>query len=335
MNKILNNIVLMLLLFCTWSLSAQINTLTKKQENNFIEAKWKYTYTVHLESNTIIHKADEGYGYYLYLKYDYSYQQFLNGKESRGAWSLNDRNLFYDFRNINKFYIAEARPEIFVLQFSQPNSKGNYQYHFVRVETKDAPFVKPFNELPDVDIEARRRLAKAEKKKTRKSWWERRRERKRLAEEAAAPAPLARISVELVGGGYYGGIDPILRDYVQIKPTGRLIKEFKSVNRGLVVTRKDISRDELEQFMEFVVSKGFFDYERMYNCETEICQARKRKKPTPIPLRLVIAYGNRKKVVTVPIWGLDDTGIRYISYPRGLEEIIKAIQQMANRYEAS
>ena len=37
-------------------------------ENLFVNTKWKYTYTTHAESNTIIHKADEEYKYFIFFR---------------------------------------------------------------------------------------------------------------------------------------------------------------------------------------------------------------------------------------------------------------------------
>ncbi len=299
------------------------------KEREIVETKWRYTYAIHLESNTIIHQAEKFYDYYLHFKYNYVYEQFLNGTMTRGTWSLNGSELFYSFKHIKKFEIAEINKSKLILEFTQSNSKGTYQYHFVRVESKDAPFVKPKNELPDVIVEStvtkkgkKRRLAFYKKNKKNKK---RNKRNKKETEKKQVY-----ISIELIGGGYYGGIDPVLKDYIYIKSTGRLIKEFKSLNGGLVVTKKDIPREEIEQFAEYIIAQDFFDFESIYDCEDILCQNRKRGKPTPIPLRLAVAYGSRKKVVTVSIWGEDVDRIRYVNYPEALDNIIDVIQRMAH-----
>lgn len=302
-------------------------------ERLFVESRWRYTYTLHSESNTIIHKADKNYEFFLYFRYDYTYQEYLNGKLSRGNWSLNGRSLFYSFQHVNKFDIVQLNKSVLVLEFTQKNSKGKYQYHFVRIDGKEGPFVKPANELPEVIVEAD--ITKPNlngDKKQKKDWlaWFRRKNKKQ--EQPAAPPPTY-ISVELIGGGYYGGIDPVLKDFIQIKTDGRLIKEFQSVNNGLLVTKKNISREELEMFADYVTKQGFFNFERAYDCPDQYCQKRKGEKPTPIPLRIAIAYGNKKKVVTVAIWGKDDKGIKYVDYPPQLDHIVDAIQRMANRLD--
>ncbi|HHH50025.1 MAG TPA: hypothetical protein ENK52_03495 [Saprospiraceae bacterium] len=300
-------------------------------ERKIVETKWRYTYALHLESNTIIHQAEENYDFYLHFRYDYTYEQYLNGRMTKGTWSLNGRDLFYRFKHINKFVIADINKKSLTLEFNQPNSKGTYQYHFIRVESKDAPFVKPANELPDVNVEA------LHPNKKKRNWlaFGKRKNKKKAKRKKAPEEKETYISIELIGGGYYGGIDPVIRDYIQIKSNGRLIKEFKSLQNGLIVTKKDIPREELEAFAEFVVSQNFFEFERIYDCETSLCLKRKKMKPTPIPLRLVIAYGTRKKVITISIWGRDRNSVRYVNYPPALDKIIEAIQKMAHRIDQS
>lgn len=304
------------------------------KEQQLIESKWRYEYTLHVESNTVIHKAENYYDFFLYLRYDYTYQEFLNGEFSRGTWSLNDRTLFYSFKNITKFEIAELGKKVMILEFNQPNAKGTYQYHFVRTTSEKAPFVKPWNELPDVIVEETDPNSTSKER----NWWtfgkkKKRKNKKGRKNKEESTLAQTYINVELIGGGYYGGINPVMRDYTHIKSNGRLIKEHKSAQHGLQVTKKDISREELEAFAEWVTQQGFFEMNRIYDCETSICQKRKRQKPTPVPLRLAIAYGNRSKVITISIWGMDDNQIHYVDYPKELDNIIDAIQRMGNRIE--
>ena len=168
-----------------------------------------------------------------------------------------------------------------------------------------------------------KRLAKSrERKKARRA-----RRDDRLNNMGAKPTP---IEVALTGGGYYGGIDPVLKDFTVIKSDGRLIKEYQSLNQELVKTKKDVGREELEKLAEFIMDKGFFEFDNLYDCQTRDCNKRKTAKPTPIPLRISVTYGNRRKVVTVSIWGLDDNQIQYVNYPRDLDLIIEGIQRLAS-----
>jgi hypothetical protein len=162
--------------------------------------------------------------------------------------------------------------------------------------------------------------------------WRRWRRRERLRQRPPAAPPML-INIELNGGGYFGGIDPVFRNFTHIKTDGRVIREFKSQHQPLLVVRQNISRDELEAFAEYVAKEGFFEMERLYDCRDPACQARKSESPTPIPLRLSVTYGRRKHVVTISIFGDDDTRRRYVDYPEALDRIIGTIGKMAQARE--
>ena len=295
-------------------------------ENQIIGTKWRYTYTLHLESNTTVHQADKEYQYFLFFKYDYTFEQYLHGQFSKGTWSLNNNTLFYNFRNVPKFDIVAVNNKTLVLEFKQPNTTGTYQYHFVSVESSEAPFVRPVNELPEIIVEA------PSKNKKKRHWWDfLSTTDEKKSEQANTRKDIPYISVELIGGGYYGGIDPVIKDFTRINSDGRLIHEFQTVNAPLHLVKKNISRTELQQFAEFISDNKFFDMQRLYDCNSEVCEKRKLVKPTPIPLRLMVCYGDKKKVITISIWGEDNRKIHYVNYPQALDNIIDAIQKLANR----
>ena len=326
-------------------------------ERTIVEAKWRYTHTLHVESATVIHEAGAEYDFYLYWRYDYSAEEFLNGKYERKGWALAGDQLFYPFRNVKVFRVAQAGRENLALEFTQPNSKGHYQYHFVRVGDDDAPFVKPINQLPTVQVEgqagpkSKRRKLKGDEvagiKKNRRWWPFKRRKAKDKPTKEAKPPKVrksdrrrdengvlaANVLIEMTGGGYFGGIDPVMRDHTVIKPGGRLVKEFKTVQTDLRRVATDIDVTEYNRLVEFILKKNFFDFERVYDCHTEACVKRKRQKPTPVPLRLAISDGKRKKVINIAIWGQDRRGARYVDYPQELEEIIQAILKVSNGAE--
>ncbi len=336
------SLVFLVLLLALPGVSQQLDTMPggypAVDENLLIESKWLYAYTAHSPTNSIIHEADESYEYYLYLRYDNKYEHYLNGNSSTGGWLLNEtkNELYYNFRSIKWWKIAELSKNALVLEFNVEDVP--YQYHFVRVPFDNAPFPKAANELPDVEVNAdlERQIAEAQEAlSAREKRLEKSRERKkarrakrdeRLNNIGAKPTP---IEVAITGGGYYGGIDPVIKDFTVIKSDGRLIKEFQSVNQGLIKTKKDVGREELEKLVEFIMAKDFFDFENLYDCQTRDCNKRKTAKPTPIPLRISVTYGNRRKVVTVSIWGLDDRKIQYVNYPPDLDLIIEGIQRLA------
>jgi hypothetical protein len=301
------------------------------RENLIIETKWQYAYTIHLESGTVVHQAEDNYAHFLYFKYDYSFLQFLNGVVTDGIWSLKNDQLEWPFRKQKSFQLSNLTDLSLDLEFAQPSAKGTWVYHFNRVESKDAPFLKPLNELPEVRIEAENpKLLQRVFAKKQDKWWQIGRKN---AEKPQKEAEIY-ISVELNGGGYYGGLDPVQRDYVVIKNDGRLIKEFKSQNRNLMITKKNITREELERFAKWAVEQKFFDCSREYDCKAAFCEKRKNMRPEPMPLRICIAYGNVRKMVTISIYGFDDKGVKYVDYPPELDHIIEAIQRMASRLES-
>ena len=295
-------------------------------ERKLVETKWKYNYTLQKETNTILHKADKDYKYFLYFRYDKTYQQYLNGQFSYGKWRIDGNNLLYSFQEIDSFQIVQLDKGSLTLEFQRPNALGKYQYHFSRVSSDQSPFIKPAYELPDIIVET-----KAKKRAKRHSWLRALFTRKVKPERMNIVGNGKYISIELVGGGYYGGMNPVIRDFIHIKSNGRLIKEFKSKKGGLQVNKTYIPRVELEQFMEYAESQGFFEMKRIYDCDQLYCSKRKKQNPKPIPLRLVIAYGNKRKIVTVTIWGLDKNKVNYVPHPKGLDNIIYAIQEMGNR----
>jgi hypothetical protein len=319
--------IIFLLLVATQSNAQQIPRFgyPTVDESRVINTRWKYTYTTHLESNTTIHQADKGYLYYINFKYDYTFEQLINGKLSKGNWSLGGSTLFYPFRSISKFEIAELNSNTLILEFTQPNSTGTYQYHFVAVSAKESPFARPEGELPEVIVEAH---PKEKQKRSWLSWLSR--GGKNAKKEEKEPTY---ISIELVGGGYYGGIDPVVKDFIEIKSDGRLIQEFQSVNQPLRVNKKYIPRLELEQLAEYITKAKFFDMPRLYDCGSTLCERRKMLKPSPIPLRLMVTYGDKRKVVTIAIWGMDNSHTKYVDYPPELDKIIDAIQRLAHRIE--
>jgi hypothetical protein len=309
-------------LLCIFNINTNAQSFFSYDANALRETKWRYSYMLHVESNSVLHKAEKSYQYYLYFRFDQSYQQFLNGNYMMGAWQLADNQLNYAFQNIEKFKVYSLNTEELVLEFERPNQKGHFQYYFVNAE-EDHPFPRPVNELPLVKVK--------EKRLFNIPWWA------RPVDKSKGKTPIATptyINIELVGGGYMGSLDPVTRDYIHIKSDGRLIQEYKSASKGLVMNKKNIPRQELERFCEFVLSQNFFEYQREYDCKDLACESRKKYKPAPIPLRLSIAYGNRKKVVTISIWGIDERRMRYVDYPPALDNIIDAIQRFANRMES-
>lgn len=299
-----------------------IGTATAQKMSTFTpemlrETKWRYDHTLQVESGTKIHQAYYGYQYFLYFRFDNSYQQFLNGILSMGGWQLINNRLSYSFDHIDQFKIVKLDATAMVLEFERPGSRGHFQFHYVNAEDQH-PFPKPLNELPTVRVTEKKIFALP-------PWLKKNRNSLKIAEHK----PPVYINIEMTGGGFSGSIDPVYRDYIWIKTDGRLIREFQNKSRGLLVTKKNIPREDLLRLCQFAEEQHFFDWEREYDCTDQACVSRKKYPPTPIPLRISIAYGNRKKVISVSIWGLDERRIQYVNYPPAMDKIVAAIQKLA------
>lgn len=333
-------------LFCLWLLSA-LSVRAQWQtdlgyapinEGLLMGTRWRYTYTTHSETNTVIHKADAFYEHFLYFKYDYGYSVFLNGTYSGGDWKLNEaqNQVYAPFRNIAWWRLRSFSEETLVLEYSL-HAKANYCYHFVRVSAERSPFPRLPNELPDIEVRHydknespyKYRYLKAEKGK-RGGRGEAKPEKPSKPDKNAPPEPEPELlQVELVGGGFFGGIDPVYRNNLVIKTDGQVVKEYQTERLGLRVTRRHISRQSLERLVEFMESKQFFEMQPMFLCESPECSRRMGQSPRPIALRIALTKGYRRKVVSISIW--EGLGVQnhWVSYPPEIDLIVKAIENTA------
>lgn len=309
-------------------------------ENKLLQTKWKYTYTTHTESNTIIHKADKDYKYFLFLKYDNTVQTYINGRTIDGLWSLNaaQNELNYDFRKIKSWRIAEFTSQTLILEYSL-HSKASYRYHFVSVSNEQAPFIRSPFDLPDVLVVNKQatpdqfkfRGVKDEIGKRPLTPRQLLRDARRAAKRERNPPkeePIF-IQIELVGGGFFGGLDRVLRNNLVIKTNGQVVREFQTERQGLQVTRRTIPRKDLEELLKYIETQQFFNFQQTYTCQTGDCQKRMSQQPRPIALSLCITYGFRRKVVMIPFWDGQGHDKSILEYPPQLDAIVKAIEKTA------
>ena len=317
------SLFVVLLTLCLGNLYSQADVQTP--ENMLIETYWHYAYTMHLESGTVVHQADDNYQLAVIFHYDSIFNLYNNGLQVEGRWSIEKGQLTWPFRQINQYRLMSATAQALEISFNPPNSTGTFLYHFVAEERPLGMFARREGELPEVLIKekaaSRTGLFTSSSKKAKKK-------KAKVEEERTVSLP---IQIEITGGGYYGGVDPVLRDHIVIKSNGRLVQEFMTKNRGLMVTKKDIPRTELEAFVTWAEQQKFFDLERQYDCTSKLCDKRKDINPKPTPLRVCITYGNRRKMVTVSIYGKDKNGDRYVDYPPQIDNIVDAVQRMASR----
>ncbi len=314
---------LLLMLYISPSVFAQTketndSELPKIDENMFMETRWKYTKTYHVTSNTDIHEASEGYKFFVYFEYDYNYQTYLNGTLDKGNWLIDSKGseIYFQFRNMSWWKVVKVDKQNLELEFKM--GKGVFRYVFVNATKEETRFfdgenldIQGFADIDDKETE------EAKKEKVKKKM-----------DDITPPAPPA-IEIQLVGGGYFGGIDPVLKDYIHLKSNGRLVREIETMQNGLRKSSKDVSREDMEKLVAFIEAKGFFELEDTYDCTSGACQSRKKAKPTPVPLTLVVRHGGKRKVIVITIYGQDGKNGKYVNYPPEIDIIIQNIRLLA------
>jgi len=306
---------------CVWValLFPQISGLFAQSDDcRLLETHWQYTYTLQLETNSLVQQAGDRWQHFLYFRFDSVCRQNLNGKTSESAWWLDSQQLHVAFRQNDVFALERLNDYSLELKYFSKDGKSSFIHHFVRIGRDESPFSQESNTLPVVTVETLPPV------------------RSDTAQIAAAiPLPAASDNaavVELTGGGYYGGINPVQHDYITIGGDGRLIHEFESVQGKRLIQKANIGKDELDKFIAWATKdQRFTDMASSYDCKTPDCEKRKSVKPAPVPLRLSITSNGVRKMVTISIWGLDKNGRRYVSYPPELDRIIDAVQRMAER----
>jgi hypothetical protein len=317
--------------FCCITTHTHAQQSRDKQENALIETYWKYCYTVHLETGTTVHQADAGYELFVVFHYDSLFRLYNNGLNTEGKWTLNQGQLDFAFKQTNQYQITAVTAHYLEISFRPANTTGTFLYHFSAEKQPMGMFSRRKGELAEVTVTEKAKkkakqdtAAKPEKEARNWFWW------RDKTYDTPAPTP---IQIEITGGGYYGGVDPVLRDHTVIHSNGRLVQEILTKKRGLTVTKKEIPRTELEAFVLWAEEQKFFDFERQYDCTSKLCDKRKGISPKPTPLRIIITHGARRKMVTIAIWGRDKTGEKYVDYPSQIDNIVDAVQRMANRIE--
>ena len=303
------------------------------QESRLYETKWEYTYTLHQKSQVQVHHSTEVYKNYIYFKLDKTAQIYLNGIFSQQSWSIKGAKLHMPFKGLDSTLIIKLDGNILVLEYNNLTENGIYEYHFKKLDDNSTVFKKPDYLLPEVKIKSKRPSITSanESKGIFTRFWEWLFGSSKDDEPYKAEPTY--INIEIIGGGFYGGIDPPIKNYIQLKTDGRLIREFETAYKGMVKTQKEISREELEQFVEYIDKKGFFELPSNIECQDSKCIHRLSKKPMPIPLRISVTYGIKHKVINVPIFGLDENNYNYLSYPPIIDQINDILNRMANRID--
>lgn len=135
------------------------------------------------------------------------------------------------------------------------------------------------------------------------------------------------IEISLEGGGFHGGINPTLENKVILKSNGEVINIHKSLYGGGTENHYFVSRSEVEELANFILTKGFFNMKDVYDCSItdQKCENRKYSYPVPFPIEIHATIGNLNKTVTLTI---HDKSM--VDYPAELDAIINKIDEMVN-----
>lgn len=300
-------------------------------ESVLYETKWQYRHTLHVESQTVIHSADDNFKAYYYFRLDKIAESYINGKYDHGTWQINGAKLLSAVLNTDSMLIVKATENQLTLETRNKGGKGHLQYVLVGMKDDGNIFRKPEYLLPELMVETK---AQARKENSFTNWFRQLWERIWGISDKEDPADAKPyINIEVIGGGYFGGIDPAIKNYIQLKNNGRLIREYATAYHGQTKTVKNISRQELLTLAEYLDAKGFFKLETNYDCASPECFKRKSQKPRPIPLRISVTYGLKQKVVSVAIFGYDERNTAYVNYPPLVDNLVEVLNRMANRLE--
>lgn len=298
-------------------------------ESVLFETQWQYAYTLHVESQTVLHQSGENFKAYYYFRLDHSSESFVNKKYDSNSWQIHGALLRAPILNLDSLLIVKATENQLILETQNKNGKGHLQYYLEKLDPKEQIFNKPGYLLPEVDVTTK--TPKSRKDSTN-SWlsnlwdwlWG------DSQDVPYKPEPTF-INIEMIGGGFFGGIDPAIKNYIRLKTDGRLLREYASEYHGLTKTSKNIGRTELEAFVEYLDTKGFFNLNSNYDCTDPQCLARLASKPRPIPLRISVTYGLKQKVVNIAVFGFDERNYKYLEYPPLIDNIVEIMNRMANR----
>lgn len=300
---------------------------SKVTETHLVESWWQYRQTLHLASNQVVHQGLDAYPSFIHFRFDNTAEVALSGNISNHLWSLNRGVLHFPYRSDSLFCIHQPDPSSLHLSYSVGERREQYVYVFTKVEPRVTPFKRPWYELPTVLVTRDKKVVHSSQRKV--PWWAF--WRRWLHPDRPNGPPPIRIQIEVSGGGYYGGINPVYRQFVKINSEGRLVREVQTAREGLMVTRKNIPRNELEAFAYWIRDQGYFDLEREYDCKEQLCHRRKGEKPQPMPLQVMVTLGHQTKIISIPIWGLDNQHVQYIPYPPVIDQIVETVYRMADR----
>ncbi len=138
------------------------------------------------------------------------------------------------------------------------------------------------------------------------------------------------IDINMDGGGFYGGVNPVTENTRLIKNDGTVVIRNKQLYTGSGEKTFSIPRAKVEELARFITDNGFFQMKELYDCDqsNQKCQDRKIKYPPAVPLKIDVTIGQVKKQVTVTVY---EKGM--VDYPDGFELIANKIDELIIRKE--
>jgi hypothetical protein len=298
---------------------------TRLSPHHLAQSYWRYLHMTHATTGQVVHQGGDAYPSFLHFHDDYTVRIHTNGWEETFDWVLHKGLLTMDYRGKSQFCGDLSPSGLLLLFFEREGSPTTYAYHFEEVIGEETPFLRSPAELPTILLDAGR---ERDSRSGRHPWWAFWRW---WQTPQAEPPPLIPMSIEISGGGYYGGLNPVYRQFLRIDSDGRLIRELHTRQEGVLKTRKNVPRRELEQFMDWIIRQGYFELEAAYDCRDPACTRRKSITPSPVPLQVAIRHGYHRKVVTVHIWGRDHLQEQWLPYPSLIDQIVHTVYKMADR----
>jgi hypothetical protein len=301
--------------------------------SNLVHEKWKYSYQIHLGDNQTIHTALQ-IDWQLYFSVtDTLYMQW-NDQSSFAHYILEDNQIQSSILPFSSLKVISCQSDELILEF-RLNTSDQYHFYFHKSTLDNTPSFTPSSMLNTIvyryknprqeELIHQEYLQSIGKKKSIRT-----KTQKTNYQSFPDDSSPEFLQIEMTGGGFRGGIDPVYRNILLIRNDGSLLFEYETKSSGLQTWKKKLNRDSLNSLITYIESKNFFTFEKIYSCRSASCYKRLSGDPVPIALRLCITKGTMRKVVSIAIWDGKGREKALIDYPAALDDIVRAIQLVAD-----
>lgn len=140
------------------------------------------------------------------------------------------------------------------------------------------------------------------------------------------------IEIYVSGGGLYGGVNPKIYDVLKLYSSGLVHRDYKTKLQGQQTEERIIEKEEIRKLAQYIISMGFFDFNKIYDCNKKDgdCITRLKSKPEPIPLTISVRIGERRMRTYVTLFA-PNMESNWVSYPVAIEKILDAIYNVASK----